>query len=326
MPVAPELVERFRADLEAICGDDGERKLGIAFSGGPDSLALLLLAHAAYPGRVEAATVDHGLRPESVSEAAHAARICRELGVHHDLLSVHVASGNVQSQARRARYAALGEWCDSRAIENLCTAHHADDQAETFLMRANRGSGAAGLAGVRPLGRVPETDIFVLRPLLQWRRTALENIVRESGFEAVLDPSNEDDRFDRVKMRKGLASCDFITVDGLARSAALLAKLETDIDGLVLEECARAEHEDGAPSHYRPFARSQVERPVIWAEVVRKFCATLGANLTRSEAAQMVEALLDGRAENIAGIQARGVGGDDDIVWNFAPENPRRAG
>ena len=89
----PDLIERFRADLAALGFRDG--KLAIAVSGGPDSLALLALAHAALPGAVEAATVDHGLREASAGEARAVAALCAGLGVPHAVLKVQVASGNV---------------------------------------------------------------------------------------------------------------------------------------------------------------------------------------------------------------------------------------
>jgi tRNA(Ile)-lysidine synthase len=108
---APDLVTRFRCDLERITGAESGR-IGIALSGGPDSLALLLLACAAYGDRVEAASVDHGLRPEAASEAAFASEICARLGCAHTILPVQVETGGegLQGEARRARYAALGAW------------------------------------------------------------------------------------------------------------------------------------------------------------------------------------------------------------------------
>ena len=325
MALSPELVERFRQDLARVWTLEEGEKLGIAFSGGPDSLALLLLAAEALPGRVEAATVDHGLRAESAKEAQDAAQICEALGVPHETLAVTVPPGNLQAEARRARYEALAEWAERRSVEYIATAHHADDQAETFLMRANRSSGLSGLAGVRAATSLGEGDVIVLRPLLTWRRSALEDIARNSGFPVAADPSNLDESFDRVRMRKGLSQADFIDVEGLAASARYLAEMQDDIDGMALEEWGLAQEEDGAPHRYRPFARSGVHRPVFLAEVVKLFCEDLGATLSRSEARRMVDELLDGRPVNIGGIQARNLDGDD-IVWTFAPENPRRTG
>ena len=135
-----ELVARFRRDAEALA--PGFARLGVAVSGGPDSLALLLLAQAAFPGLVEAATVDHRLRPESTIEALHVEDICARLGCPHAILDVEVPDGpaGLQAEARGARYRALGLWAEARGLPHVATAHHADDQAETVLMRLQRGS------------------------------------------------------------------------------------------------------------------------------------------------------------------------------------------
>src|SRR3954463_13051089 len=107
---ATQFIERFRRDLDALAGTEGP--LALAVSGGPDSLALLLLAAAAKPGAVHAATVDHGLRPESAAEAAMVASLCAALGVRHETLRVAVTPDGegLQAAARKARYAALAEW------------------------------------------------------------------------------------------------------------------------------------------------------------------------------------------------------------------------
>ena len=325
MTVDPELIERFRADLNRVWRLEDEEKLGIAFSGGADSLALLVLASMVLPGRVEAATVDHGLRPESAAEAKVAAGVCRALNVPHSILSVEVAPGNTQSKARAARYAALSDWAVTRSIGYVATGHHADDQAETFLMRANRSSGLSGLAGVREVTMMEGSDLLILRPLLGWRRSALRAIAQASGLPIAEDPSNRNNAYDRVRMRKGLEQAHFIDVHGLAASAGFLADMQADIDGMALEEWANAQDEDGAPGRYRPFARSGVHRPVFQAEVVRLICTRLGASLSRRDARRMVEELLAERAVNIGGIQARALP-DDDVIWTFAAENPRRTG
>ena len=170
-------------------------------SGGPDSLALLLLAQAAFPDGVEVATVDHGLRPDSAEEAASVGRICAALAIPHAVLTVDVArTGNLQAAARAARYAALADWRKQRNLHVIATAHHADDQAETLLMRLNRGAGVRGLAGMRAAAPLPGTpEVPLIRPLLGWRRQELVGIVAGSGIAAVNDPSNENLRFERVR-------------------------------------------------------------------------------------------------------------------------------
>ncbi|HLL30584.1 MAG TPA: tRNA lysidine(34) synthetase TilS [Allosphingosinicella sp.] len=230
----PDLVSRFSLDLDAVAGAP---PLGVAVSGGPDSLALLLLAQAAFPGRVRAATVDHGLRAESAAEAEAVARLCGRLGVPHHVLPALVESSGegLQSAARSARYAALAEWMDGQGLSLLLTAHHCDDQAETLLMRLNRGSGVAGLAGVRAAGAVPGTGgrLRLCRPLLGWRRTELQAIVEAAGLEPARDPSNEDEAFDRARLRRQMRDSEWLDPAALARSAAWLAEAEAALEWTV---------------------------------------------------------------------------------------------
>src|SRR5205085_3949949 len=220
------LTDRLRADLERLTGPEPGR-LGVAVSGGADSLALLLLAHGAFPGGVAAATVDHGLRPEAGDEAVFVGTVCERLGCPHAILRVEVAEGGegLQGEARRARYRALAEWAEGQGIAWLLTAHHSDDQAETSLMRLQRGSGLAGLASIRAV-RHGSAAVKVARPLLGWTRAELEAVVEEAGLEAVRDRSNEDERFDRVRMRRFLAANPTFEAKRLARSASALAEAE----------------------------------------------------------------------------------------------------
>ncbi len=157
----PELAPSHRPDalrlaVRALVDGEETARFGIAVSGGPDSMALLDLAVQAWPGRVAAATLDHGLRAESAAEAAMVARWCAQRRVPHATLAPETAvSGNIQDWARRQRYAQLEAWRAGAGLDWILTAHHADDQLETLLMRLNRGSGVGGLAGVRArAGRV----------------------------------------------------------------------------------------------------------------------------------------------------------------------------
>ncbi len=242
---SPQHSERFRRDLEALAG--APARLGLAVSGGPDSMALLLLAAAAFPGRVQAATVDHRLRQESVIEALHVEDICARIGCPHAILEVTVphGPGGLQAEARTARYEALSRWASAEGVDQLATGHHVDDQAETVLMRLGRGSGVAGLAGIRPVRR--EADLLVVRPLLGWKKSELVHIVSQAGVAYVEDPSNDDDRFDRTAMRHLLAEHPTIEPHRLARTAAAIREADEALcwaaERLWAERCTVAEGE-----------------------------------------------------------------------------------
>lgn len=319
LPAAdPETLTRFRAGLEAIWPEGtGDARLGLAVSGGPDSLALLLLAHAALPGRLEAATVDHGLRTESAAEAAEVARVCGDLGVPHATLKVDVATGNVQAEARLARYAALAGWVEKRGLGALATAHHADDQAETLLMRLNRASGVAGLAGARTRGNVPDTAIPLLRPVLDWRRAELAQVVQAAGLVAAEDPSNANDRFDRVRIRKALANADWLDVAAIARSAAHIAEADAALDWMADLEWRSCVKKEPMGLRYRPQAPRAVALRVI-ARIVRELD---GEEPRGGAAARLLDGLREGRPASIGNLVVRPNAGG----WSFAKAPVRAA-
>ena len=219
----------FAATTAALAGPgfDTNSRVAVAVSGGGDSLALMALAAEAFPGRVQVLSLDHQLRSGSAAECAVVAGLAASLGLPHATLvpAAAIGSANVQAEARAARYAALGGWCAAHAVPFLLTAHHADDQAETLLMRLARGSGLAGLGGIRPR-RELEQGIILLRPLLGWRRSDLRALVEQRGWLPLEDPSNQNQRFDRTHARALLAGADWLKPDRLAASAAHLADAE----------------------------------------------------------------------------------------------------
>ena len=226
-----DLRDRFAAELDDLV-EPGER-LGVAVSGGPDSVALLLLAAATRPGQVEAATVDHGLRRESAAEARFVAELCNRLGVPHASLTVDVSPGaSLQARARNARYRALTDWATEERLDAVATAHHADDQAETLLMRLARGAGLSGLAATRRIRQL-DRDVMLVRPLLGWRRAELRDIVHAAGIEPVDDPANRDPRHDRSRFRGLVERADWAEADRLASSAQWLAEAEEAIEWTV---------------------------------------------------------------------------------------------
>jgi tRNA(Ile)-lysidine synthase len=310
------LVARFRDGLERLLNPPprGEGDgLGIALSGGPDSVALLLLAHAAYPGQVRAATVDHGLRAEAATEAEAAAALCATLGVPHETLRVSVASqASVQAAAREARYEALSHWAGREHLA-LLTAHHADDQAETLLMRLARGSGLAGLSGIRAIRREGATT--VLRPLLDWRKTELEAIVAAAGITPARDPSNHDTRYDRTLARTLLEEADWLDSRRVAASAAHLAEAEDALDTIAAERAADALAEEGDAIRFRRTGLAEIDRRILRRLFRERFARSPdGPALER-----MMAALIRGETVTLADILCAPKGDR----WRFSPAPPR---
>lgn len=214
--------------------ESNDQKLGLAVSGGPDSLALLLLAFETYPGRIAAATVDHGLRPAARAEAEFVASICDQRSIPHAILRPVVPiRGSIQSAARRARYGLLHDWMKDHHVDWLATAHHADDQLETMIMRILRGSGIDGMSGIR------EKRNNIVRPLLHFRKSALISYVASHGIEAVDDPSNADQGYDRVRVRNALKDLEGFDTSLASQSASALGSareaIEWHVDQLAAE-------------------------------------------------------------------------------------------
>ena len=260
-----DLVGRFERDLDTLIAP--EARIGIAVSGGPDSLALLLLAAAARPGKVEAATVDHGLRDRSRGEAEMVAEVCASLAVPHAILTAEWAEKPVtaiQERAREERYRLLARWARDRLLDAIATAHHLDDQAETLLMRLARGAGVRGLAAIRPAATVPGSGMRLIRPLLGWRRAELEQIFASGGPRPVRDPSNEDEQFERVRIRRALAQSDWLNPESLAASAANLRDADAALDWATNLEWARAVSETDAEILYRAAdAPPEIHRRIV---------------------------------------------------------------
>lgn len=179
-------------------------RFGVACSGGGDSLATLRLAagYARDNGvELHCITVDHGLRTGSDQEASDVADICQGLGISHEIARWinWDGQGNLQDEARRARYGLIADWAHGLDLDLVCLGHTADDQAETVLMQIARSAGVDGLAAMAP--KRDHLGVTWLRPLLQTRRDALRDYLREEGQSWIDDPSNEDERYDRIKAR-----------------------------------------------------------------------------------------------------------------------------
>ena len=201
--------------------------LGVAVSGGGDSMALLHVAAdwaRARGVRIEAASVDHGLRPGSAAEAAAVGRAAAALGLPHAVLRWRhggAPQGNLMDAARRARMGLLADWARGRGLAAVALGHTQDDVAETLLMRLARGAGLDGLAAMADARE--QGGMMWLRPMLGVRRAALRDWLTARGIGWADDPSNDNPDFERVRARQAIAALD-LPVAALARSAAALAE------------------------------------------------------------------------------------------------------
>ncbi len=330
--VGAGLIARFAVDLAAVW-PAAERggPLGLAVSGGPDSVALLLLAHAALPrGEIAVCSIDHGLRPEAAGEVALVERIARERGIPFTPITVALAPGNLQARAREARYAALARWAKGADLGAVATAHHADDQAETLLMRLNRGSGLAGLAGVRAVSRIDNGELTLLRPLLGWRKAELAGVVAAAGITPASDPANTNPDFDRARLRAQLAQAgDWIDPVQLATSAAHLAESWQALDWYAqLDWHEMVIRDDAAPGGLGYTYSANVPR-VIAIETILRIIGQLGGHATRAEAGRAWDRLWQGKNASVGGVLAQA--GTERVekvgvmmrVWRFRPEPAR---
>jgi len=311
------LIERFAADLHALLPAD--KRLGVAVSGGPDSLALLLLAAAARPGAVEAATVDHGLRVEGADEATMVADICKQLGVPHRTLLAdwpEPPTSNVQAAARAMRYQLLNEWAIGRSLPALATAHHADDQAETLLMRLIRGAGVGGLGATRPKRALSE-QVILVRPLLGWRKSELVDVVADAGLTAVDDPSNCDPKHDRSRIRTMLKDADWADPARLAASASALRDADEALDWALAPLISQCIRQDGGALLIES---SELPRELKRRLLLAGF-AELGAPAPRGpDAMRALDALERGETVTLSGLKLEG-----GKCWRLSVEPPRRS-
>jgi tRNA(Ile)-lysidine synthase len=315
------LLGRFREDIDRLLGR-GER-LGVAVSGGADSLALLLLAAEARPGDIEAATVDHGLRREAAEEADFVATLCARLSIPHAILTARWPERPqtaLQERARQQRYMLLGYWAEERSLGAIATGHHADDQAETVLMRLARGSGVRGLAGMRARAITPGSHVRLVRPLLGWRRADLEQVCAASGITPVADPSNEDDRFERVRVRRALATEGWLDATSIARSAANLADADAALDWAVKNEWRHAVRERAGAIAFHPAELpAEIVRRIV-ARAVRKLATEGDPELRGREIDQLLSVLSSGEEATLRGVRCSG-----GKEWLFTVAPARRS-
>lgn len=242
--MTPSEAGRLRDEIAAQFLPDPPDPLGVAVSGGSDSLALLTLLidwrEAGGPA-LSAVTVDHGLRPEAADEAAEVARFCAARDVPHTTLRWQgwEGRGNLSDQARRARYRLIAGWARDVGIGCVALGHTINDLAETFVMRLARSAGVDGLAAMAQ--RWEQDGITFARPVLGMGREKLREVLRARGLSWADDPTNYDPAYERVRARRVLAALAPLGIDAekLAAVAANLSDVRDALDVQLAEAAAR---------------------------------------------------------------------------------------
>ncbi len=271
MSTESNFLKRLDAGLTLASVPNGA-SLIVAFSGGPDSSALLSGLVRLREQRnftLLAAHVNHQIRPESSNNAQIAAQqIAESLGVGFSSITVDVPAVaatekiSVESAARQSRYLALTQLANSRDAFGVATGHTRDDQAETVLLHAARGAGLKGIGGMSysSILRIPESsvELNVLRPMLDTPRAACIQFCEELGIVPVIDKSNSSREYTRNKIRLDILPLLNEAAPGATDAFARLAKNASDdleiVEWVVDQHIAEARNSNGS------YARSVTQK------------------------------------------------------------------
>jgi tRNA(Ile)-lysidine synthase len=242
---SPLRLDELAASLDALGGFEARPLIAVAVSGGPDSMALILLAERwarQRGGQAWALTVDHGLRPESAEEARTVADWLACRAIPHEILvwAGDKPTSGIQEAARDARYRLLAQWCRAHGVVHLLTAHHREDQAETHLIRRRAGSGVDGLAGMSAVREL--AGCRLVRPFLLVPRVRLLALLEREGQPFLRDPSNVNPVFERARLRiapdpLGGTALDGVVAELRVRGRQRIAR-ERILDGLLARSVA----------------------------------------------------------------------------------------
>lgn len=276
----PISTDEFASAMQAVGSFENDPQLAIAVSGGADSMALALLSHhwaRMRGGRVTALIVDHGLRDASADEARLTTERLSRLGISSVVLpwvGTKPTSG-VQAQARTARYGLMNRWCHDNDALHLLVGHHANDQAETFMMRVQHGSGPDGLAAMAAVRMLSACQI--IRPLLAFPKERLVATVLDAGVSWIEDPSNIDPKYGRVKVRDELAE-NSIDVLGVVRGAERFRRARSALEAQVSDWLAR--YADLRPEGYLrlPMTNTQQANAEVRLRILAKAAMVIGGN------------------------------------------------
>lgn len=319
------MLERLPEHLSKAFLPHPPRIMGVAVSGGSDSLALLYLLHEfceLHQIELHAVTVDHGLRDEAAGEAASVAAHCETIGVaHHTLVWENWdGKGNLQSAAREMRYRKMADWAVDHDINTIAVAHTADDQAETVLMRMARSAGVDGLSGMQP--RTLRNGITWVRPLLKTRRKSLQTYLRNQNVDWVSDPSNDDERYDRIKARRALQLLSELGINQevLAEVADHLSQARKALDWqtfLAAKDIVRIEAGavmiDGTGLRLQP---DEIQRRLLVAAI--KWVGGSAYPARRAAVLDAIDAVQKGQARTLDGCHMRRIAAK---IWVFREYN-----
>ena len=273
MQLDPDWLEQQGADRALLAAVDGActdlpERIGVAVSGGGDSVALLHLAAtwSEQTGRaIEAVTVDHRLRADSRAEAEGVAVFCQSLGINHSILDWERedGAGNLSAAARDGRYALMAQWAKARGVGAIVLGHTLDDSAENFVMRLGRASGLDGLA---EMARVFERyGMTWARPLAGCARGNLREYLRRHGVPWVEDPSNDDPAYLRSRVRAALPALAElgVTAPSIQASAAALRASRDALAHYVRKEAAVHVRQEGGDLLIAQDIGANVPRDVV---------------------------------------------------------------
>lgn len=240
-----------------------------AVSGGPDSMALLHVLGRLSPKlgfALHAHGVDHGLRAEASRELDVAQAFAEHLGIPFGRSNVRVASGgNLQARARAARFEALATAARIVGARTIATAHHADDRAETVLLRLMRGAGPRGLAVLPARASLGgQDDLELVRPLLRARREDVLAHLSRHAIPSSTDPSNLDPRFLRVRVRRELMPLLEELAPGVALHLAALADQLAEAGGAEKSEGSAFPLSRSSQAALAQLARSRSTTARVW--------------------------------------------------------------
>ena len=271
-----------------------ERHVALAVSGGSDSTALMHLAKAwadrnAPELKLTALTVDHGLRPEAAGEAKTAGEWAVRLGLSHHILTWEgpKPETGLQARAREARYSLMADWCRTHGAGLLVTGHTLDDQAETVLMRLERSLSPGSLAGIAQAGEWG--GVPLLRPLLSISRQALRDYLAAVQQDWIEDPSNEDRRFERVRVRHAMSGllAHGVTPERLAALAETSARTNLLLERLAGQWLSRwLKEEDWGICHAPKEPFLGLPEP-LQQHILSRIIAQYGGGEARPEAEEL---------------------------------------